>query len=47
MIPEISSRKIEEQILEMIRNGVALSEEYQKFALWKGIDLSSHLEEAK
>ena len=47
MIPEVSSQKIEEKIVEMIRDGVALSEEYQKFALWKGIDLSSHLEEAK
>lgn len=47
MIPEVSVQRIEEKILEMIRDGVPLSEEYQKFALWKGIDLSSHLEEAK
>lgn len=37
LIPKMSCGKIEEKVRDMIRDGLPLSEEYQKFAEWKGI----------
>jgi hypothetical protein len=38
-IPKITSGKIEKKIREMIRDSLPLSDEYRKFAEWKGISL--------